>query len=218
MTGEQPELWGTQKRDRLATLLQQIVEMDDRLQSGELTPGQEVRFRASLLKAVHQMTEETGQLPTRTAIELPDGPLTKYELVGVDMGRASPEPGTHIERRSTEANAPQATPAPEPAPAAPAPAPATSEATQPVPPVSEQVQRTATALATKVRTSGAQPCAQLFAGRNLATVEEFLNYAIAMQWVTIDGDRIAPGAVNPAPMEALPSDVSSAPGRGWVSW
>jgi hypothetical protein len=37
MTGEQAELWGSQKRDRLATLLQQIVEMDDRLQSGELT-------------------------------------------------------------------------------------------------------------------------------------------------------------------------------------
>jgi hypothetical protein len=90
MTGEQPELGGTQKRDRLATLLQQIVEMDDRLQSGELTPGQEVRFRALLLKAVHQMAEETGQLPTRTAIELPDGPLTKYELVSVDMGRAFP--------------------------------------------------------------------------------------------------------------------------------
>jgi hypothetical protein len=50
------------------------------------------------------MTEETGQLPTRTAIELPDGRLTKYELVGVDMGHAFPEPGTHIERRSTEAN------------------------------------------------------------------------------------------------------------------
>jgi hypothetical protein len=50
MTGEQPELWGTQKRDRLATLLQQIVEMDDRLQSGELTPGQEVRFRACCSK------------------------------------------------------------------------------------------------------------------------------------------------------------------------
>jgi hypothetical protein len=113
------------------------------------------------------------------------------------MGRAFPEPGTHIERRSTEDNAPQATPALEPAPAAPAPAsaPATSEATQPVPPVSEQVQRTATALATKVWTSGAQPCAQLFAGRNLATAEE-LNYAIAMQWVTIDGDRIAPGAAD----------------------
>jgi hypothetical protein len=43
MTGEQPELWGTQKRDRLATLLRQIVEMDDRLQSGELTSGQEVQ-------------------------------------------------------------------------------------------------------------------------------------------------------------------------------
>jgi hypothetical protein len=63
MTGEQPELWGTQRRDRLATLLQQIVEMVDRLQSGELTSGQEVQVPGLLLKAVHQMAEETGQLP-----------------------------------------------------------------------------------------------------------------------------------------------------------
>jgi hypothetical protein len=59
------------------------------------------------------MAKETGQLPTRTAIELPDGPLTKYELVSVDMGRAflSQEPTSNA---AVPRNAPQATPAPEP--------------------------------------------------------------------------------------------------------
>jgi hypothetical protein len=84
-------------------------------------------------------------------------------------------------------------------------------------PVSEQVQRTATALATKVWTSGA-PCAQLFAGRNVATAEE-VNYAIAMQWVTIDGDRIAPGAADRRAVDR-PIEVQTAiwsPG-GQLDW
>jgi hypothetical protein len=36
--------------------------------------------------------------------------------------------------------------------------------------------------------------------------EEFLAHAVRMQWVVVDGDRVVPGAVNPAPMEALPSE------------
>jgi len=70
MSREDIEPWGTQKRDRLAVYSQQLVEVDDRLQSGELTPGQEVRFRSLLIKTLHQIAEERGELPTRSHLEL----------------------------------------------------------------------------------------------------------------------------------------------------
>jgi hypothetical protein len=73
------------------------------------------------------------------------------------------------------------------------------------PPVSEEVERAATALATKVWTSGARPRDQLFAGINPLMVDEYLAHAVSMHWVIIDGDRIAPGKVSPVPMTALPS-------------
>jgi hypothetical protein len=49
---------------------QQLVEVDDRLQSGDLTPGQEVRFRSLLAKLLHQLAEEKGELPSRAQLEL----------------------------------------------------------------------------------------------------------------------------------------------------
>jgi hypothetical protein len=90
------------------------------------------------------------------------------------------------------------------------PAPAEPE----VEPVSPEVQQAAKALAFEVWSSGSIPRDHLFAGLLPALAEEYLNQAIAMQWVVIAGDRIAPGAVSPVPMTALPSERSS---RGWLS-
>ena len=70
MSREDIEPWGCVKRDRLAVYSQQLVEVDERLQSGDLTPGQEVRFRALLLKALHQLAEEKGELPSRQQLEI----------------------------------------------------------------------------------------------------------------------------------------------------
>jgi hypothetical protein len=84
---------------------------------------------------------------------------------------------------------------------------------EPVPEVSTEVQQAAEALAFEVWSSGSIPRDHLFAGLLPALADEYLNQAIAMQWVVIDGDRIAPGAVSPEPMTALPSERSS---RGWL--
>jgi len=70
MSREDIEPWGCVKRDRLAVYSQELVEVDERLQSGDLTPGQEVRFRALLLKALHQLAEEKGELPSRQQLEI----------------------------------------------------------------------------------------------------------------------------------------------------
>jgi hypothetical protein len=75
-----------------------------------------------------------------------------------------------------------------------------------VPEVSPEVQRAAKALALRVWSSGSSPRARLFAGMLPIPAEQYLNHAVAMKWVNIDGDRIAPGPVNPRPMEALPSE------------
>jgi hypothetical protein len=59
----------------------------------ELTPGQEVRFRALLLKALHQLVEEKGELPTRAQLDLAisHNPLTDYDLLALgDDGQLHP--------------------------------------------------------------------------------------------------------------------------------
>jgi hypothetical protein len=70
MSREDIEPWGTKKRDRLAMYSQQLVEVDDRLQSADLTPGQEVRFRSLLAKLLHQLAEGKGELPSSAQLEL----------------------------------------------------------------------------------------------------------------------------------------------------
>jgi hypothetical protein len=77
---------GSQKRDRLAVYSQQLVEVDDRLQSGELTPGQEVRFRSLLIKTLHQIAEERGELPSRSTLELDlkSNPFAGIDEVAID--------------------------------------------------------------------------------------------------------------------------------------
>jgi hypothetical protein len=77
----------------------------------------------------------------------------------------------------------------------------------PVPEVSTEVQQAAEALALKVWSSGSIPRDHLFAGLLPALADEYLNQTIAMQWVVLDGDRIAPGPLNPRPMTALPVNV-----------
>jgi hypothetical protein len=86
MSSEDIEPWGTVKRDRLAVYSQQLVKVDDRLQSGGLTPGQEVRFRSLLAKLLHQMAEEKGELPTRAALEvdLKSNPFANFETLAQD--------------------------------------------------------------------------------------------------------------------------------------
>lgn len=86
MSGEDIEPWGTRKRDRLAMYSQHLVEIDDRLQCGELTPGQEVRFRALSAKVLHQLAEEKGELPTRGALEVDfkSNPFANIDEVAID--------------------------------------------------------------------------------------------------------------------------------------
>jgi hypothetical protein len=59
------------------------------------------------------------------------------------------------------------------------------------------VERAATQIAQKVWSTSAKTRSQLFDGLNPNSAEEFLAHAIAMQWLRIDGDRIAPGLVDP---------------------
>ena len=71
-----------------------------------------------------------------------------------------------------------------------------------VPPVPVRVERSAKALALKVwEAASAQPRGYLFPGVNPATLEEFVSHAAAMDWVVVDGDLLAPGSVNPIPVE-----------------
>jgi hypothetical protein len=51
------------------------------LQSGDLTPGQEIRFRSLLIKTLHQMAEEKGELPSRAALEVD---FKSNPFVGID--------------------------------------------------------------------------------------------------------------------------------------
>jgi hypothetical protein len=53
---------------------------------GDLTPGQEVRFRSLLIKALHQMAEEKGKLPTRAALEvdLKSNPFAHFDALAQD--------------------------------------------------------------------------------------------------------------------------------------
>ena len=44
--------------------------------------------------------------------------------------------------------------------------------------------------------------------------EQYLAHAVDMKWVIVDGDKIAPGAINPAPRDDGRGDLSQAGGRG----
>src|SRR5215211_3053109 len=71
---------------------------------------------------------------------------------------------------------------------------------EPAPPVvSEEVERAATTLATKVWSSGARPRDQLLPRLNQATAEEFVAYAVHRNWLRVDGDQIIRGSVDPQP-------------------
>jgi hypothetical protein len=96
--------------------LQHIVDIDDQLQSPDLTSGQQIRFRALSAKMVHLMAEEVGELPQRVAVDVSAKEPAKHILIGVDVERAFPD------------SKPERIPDAEPEPTPPASAP-----TSPVP-------------------------------------------------------------------------------------
>jgi hypothetical protein len=123
--------------------------------------------------------------------------------------RGAPTSNDHVPPRPI-APAPAPTPATSTANSAPVAAPESSS-----PPVSAKVERAAKALALQVSDGGAQPRDRLFdPALNEDTANELLGHAVAQQWVTVDGDRIAPGPVNPRPAEDIASTESA---RAWRS-
>jgi hypothetical protein len=66
-------------------------------------------------------------------------------------------------------------------------------------PVSVDVERAAKGLAAQVWSYGSRRRDRLFVGINPAVVEEFLAYAVAMQWVVVDDALVSPGKVDPSP-------------------
>lgn len=111
----------------------------------------------------------------------------------------------------TSAQVPEA----EPQVGPPAPAPSAP----PVPEVSPDVEQTARAIALKVWSTRGLRYGFLTTDLRLreADVDGYLDYAVAMQWVQLDGEFIRPGAVNPNPIESLtlPDERNS---RGWKPW
>jgi hypothetical protein len=70
---------------------------------------------------------------------------------------------------------------------------------EPVPPVPDNVQRAAQRLAVMVWSSGSRLKSHLFQGLNPTSAEEYLSYAIRMNWVTVDGESARTGSVSPNP-------------------
>jgi hypothetical protein len=84
-----------------------------------------------------------------------------------------------------------------------------------VPQVSDDVARTARALAERVWSSGVQTSAGLVGhGIDPDRVEAWITHAVNMKWVTVDGDEITHGEVNPRLPDVV-GDVSIDGGRGW---
>jgi hypothetical protein len=192
------------KMERIADADQDWENIKEILQDPNLSPSQRKGYLLLKSKLRHKVAEERGELPVRAQFELEAGPRLVHEVVGWSpekwaSGLAGPE-GRGPTRKDVEAVDPFRAMSPPPPPVEPA----TPVVEPEPPPVPDYVQQAAEALALKVRATGSTSRARLFGARPFmgihpTTAEEYLNHAVHLQWVTIDGDQIAPGAVDPNP-------------------
>jgi hypothetical protein len=114
---EPMEVWGVRKEEQIALIREQIDRARARIESGELTATQEKGWGNLLIKAIHQLSEITGQLPARTLADF-SGPVQVVHEIGVDMTKAFPSrPASGSPPPAPSEPPPQEPePAPEPAP------------------------------------------------------------------------------------------------------
>jgi hypothetical protein len=198
------------KLDRIADADQDWEDIKEILEDPNLSPTQRKGYLNLKSKLRREVAEERGELPVRAQLELETGPRLQHSVIGWDIEKwaqqAAGNPGAPA---SNDHHEPPRSIAPTPVPTPPP---------EPVPEIPDYVEQAAKTLAMKVwseksisrdRLFGARP----FAGIHPDTAEEYLNHAIDMQWVTVDGDQIARGAVNPqpAPTPVVAPEPASAP-------
>lgn len=198
------------KQDRIADADQDWEDIKAILEDPNLSPTQRKGYLLLKSKLRREVAEERGELPVRAQLELETGPRLTHEVVGWNPGEfmerafASPDGRAPTTRNSRQDAAV------EPFRVMPPPPPSVEDVEDhPVPepeppPVPDYVEQAATTLAIKVWSEHSISRARLFGARPFLGIhptaaEQYLNHAVYMQWVTVDGDEIARGAVNPQP-------------------
>jgi hypothetical protein len=87
---EPMELWGVKKEEQIALIREQIDRARARIESAELTATQEKGWGNLLIKAIHQLSEITGQLPQRASVEVHGDGVKVVHEIGIDHARAFP--------------------------------------------------------------------------------------------------------------------------------
>jgi hypothetical protein len=122
-------MWGADRGQKLGELMRIYADVQERLQGSSLTDAAWIKCQNLSLKLIHDMNEMTGQLPTRTTVEVSPVPTFRTEVVGWDierwLDRSDDGRGSTNSEPASPEPAPSPTPEPARAPAStPAPAPA----------------------------------------------------------------------------------------------
>ena len=120
--------------------------------------------------------------------------------------------GPKTEPVSEEAPASEQGDVPEVEPQAPAPKPS------PVPDVPRTVQHAANTLAQRVWAVQVTSRGELLQGVGPPNADRYLAYAVANDWVQVDGNRITRGLVNPVPPDPVAEKMTVSGSRGWETW
>jgi hypothetical protein len=171
--------------------MQDLEDLEGLLQDHDLSHAARRGYYGLKVKIRHALAEECGQLPVRTQVEVAV-PRTESEIVGWDPNRFMD--ALRASRNRDDLIAEGWTP-PSDAPAGRAPRVSTSftpaapdrepsspgTAAEPPTRVDPEVERAATALATKVWSQGARPRSELLNGLNQATADEYVTQCCASQ-------------------------------------